>query len=128
MKMRCAGLVVVLVSLFAIGIGNPVMFNGGVIDPRITVTRIDSAKLTFRLYEDMTFLTPGWGTHPPLDTFVFAGVPPRLAGKHQAVRDRHELSRQHIDPKPEARYLVRYRYGHSPARGGVRRVRRRRGI
>jgi len=70
MNRRSAGLVALLL-LCAICIGNPVMFNGGVIDPGISVTWIDSAKLTS---PDMTFLTPGWGSHPPMDTIVFAGV------------------------------------------------------
>jgi hypothetical protein len=69
-------LVTVLFSLLAIAIGNPVMFKGGVIEPGSSVTFIDSAKMTFHSYPDETFLTPGWGSHTPLDTFIFAGVPP----------------------------------------------------
>ena len=75
MKNRRALFVIVLFSLPATGLSNPVMFNGGVIDPRATVTRIDSAKLTFYWYDDMTFPTPGWGTHTPYDTFIFGSVP-----------------------------------------------------
>ncbi len=70
MKNRCASLVVVLFLLATMGIGNPVMFNGGVIDSRTTVTRIDSATLTT---PDMAFLTPGWGS-TPFDTFILGGV------------------------------------------------------
>jgi hypothetical protein len=76
MKDHCASLVVVLFSLATIGIGNPVMFKGGVIEPGSSVTRIDSAKMTFHSYPDEIFPTPGWGSHTPLDTFIFVGVPP----------------------------------------------------
>jgi hypothetical protein len=71
MKKRCAGLVALLLLLGAIGIGNAEMYFGGVIDPRTTATLIDSVMLTS---PDMTFLTPGWGSHPPRDTFTFTGV------------------------------------------------------
>ncbi len=73
MKNRCALLAVVLLSLLAFGVANADF--DGVIDPRTTVTRIDSVKLTLQHYLDMTFLTPGWGSHYPYDTFVFTGVP-----------------------------------------------------
>ncbi len=72
MKNRCAGLVVVLFLLFAFGVANADF--DGVIDPQTTVTRIDSVELTLQHYPDMTFLTPGWGSHYPYDTFVFTGV------------------------------------------------------
>jgi len=71
MKKRCAGLVVVLFSLFAFGVANAAFRFSGVVDPRAYVTRIDSVKLTL---PDMTFLTPGWGSHTPLDSHDFAGV------------------------------------------------------
>jgi hypothetical protein len=70
MKKHCAGLIAILFSLVAVGLGNPVMFNGGVIDSRTTVTQIDSATLTT---PDMTFYTPGWGS-TPFDTFILGGV------------------------------------------------------
>jgi hypothetical protein len=68
MNKRCAGLAALLLLLGAIGLGNPYMNFGGVIDPRLLVTRIDSVKL---VSPDMFFLTPDWGTHLPYDTFVF---------------------------------------------------------
>ena len=71
MKKRCAGLVALLLLLGAVGIGNAEMYFGGVIDPRTTTTQIDSVMFTS---PDMTFLTPGWGSHPPRDTFTFTGV------------------------------------------------------
>jgi hypothetical protein len=43
-----------------------------VIDPQATVTRIDSVKLAA---PDLTFLTPGCGSHRPFDAFYFVGVP-----------------------------------------------------
>jgi len=74
MKNRCAGLVIVLFSLVATGIGNPYENFGAVIEPGTTVTEVDSVKL---LSPDMTFLTPGWGSEIPADTFVFTvGFPP----------------------------------------------------
>jgi hypothetical protein len=72
MKHRCAGLVVVLVSLFAFSVANADF--DGVIDPRTTVTRIDSVRVVSPVQET-TFLTPGWGTHALFDTFCFTGVP-----------------------------------------------------
>jgi hypothetical protein len=74
MNKRCTGLVVSLLSLGAIGIGNPYENFGAVIDPGLNVTEVDSVKL---LSPDMTFLTPGWGSQTPEDTFVFTvGFPP----------------------------------------------------
>jgi hypothetical protein len=74
MKNRCVGLAAILLSLSAIGIGNPYENFGAVIEPRSTVTRVDSVKL---LSPDATFLTPGWGSYTPYDTFVFTvGFPP----------------------------------------------------
>jgi hypothetical protein len=70
MKNRCAGLVVVLVSLAAFGVAYADF--DGVIDPQTTVTRIDSVKLTS---PNLAFLTAGWGSHLPYDTFRFTGVP-----------------------------------------------------
>ena len=69
MKMRCAGLFVVLVSLVAFGVAYADF--DGVIDPLTTVTSIDSVVMTGPA---MTFLTPGWGS-TPMDTWSFAGVP-----------------------------------------------------
>jgi len=71
MKKRCAGLVVVLVSLFAFGVANAdIDFHGG-FKPLTYSVEMDSVVLTS---PDMTFLTPGWGSHPPLDTHHFTGV------------------------------------------------------
>ena len=69
MKKRYAGLAVVLVSLVAFGVANADF--RGVIIPGATVTRCDSLKTKT---PDMLFATPGWGTHTPEDTFLFAGV------------------------------------------------------
>ena len=71
MKKRCAGLVVVLVSLSAFGVANAQFTFHAVLDPMTTVTRVDSVKLTS---PDMTFLTPGWGSDTPLDSHDFTGV------------------------------------------------------
>jgi hypothetical protein len=71
MKMRCAGLLVVLFSLVAFGKANAEIEFGGVIDPKILIVLIDSVKLTS---PDMFFLTPGWGSHPPFDSHGFTGV------------------------------------------------------
>jgi hypothetical protein len=70
MKNRCVGLAAILLSLSAIGIGNPVpmMITSGVLDPKLLVTRIDSVRLAL---PDATFLTPGWGSHLPLDSLDF---------------------------------------------------------
>ncbi len=77
MKKRCAGLVVVLVSFVVFGVANADILFDGVIDPLAAVTLMDSVKLTS---PDMTLLTPGWGSHPPMDTFVFTGVTAWPAG------------------------------------------------
>jgi len=74
MNKRCTGLAVVLISLVAFGVANADF--DGVIDPGVTVTQIDSVTLT---QPNMTFLTPGWGSHTPLDTFRFTDVPARPA-------------------------------------------------
>ena len=70
MKKRCAGLAFVLFSLVACGVTNAFLFDG-VIDPLLYVMQVDSVNL---VSPDMTFLTPGWGTHPPMDTYHFYGV------------------------------------------------------
>ena len=70
MKKYYAGLAVVLISLVACGVANAIEFHG-VINPKTIVTRVDSVVLTT---PDMTILTPGWGTHTPMDTFNFTGV------------------------------------------------------
>jgi len=74
MRKGCAGLVVVLFSFVAVAVGNPYENFGAVIEPGLNVTEVDSVKL---LSPDMTFFTPGWGSHLPEDTFVFTvGFPP----------------------------------------------------
>jgi len=70
MKKRCALLIVVLVSFVTFGVANAGF--DGVIDLRGTDTGIDSVVLTA---PDTTFFTAGWGSHAPLDTFYFYGVP-----------------------------------------------------
>jgi hypothetical protein len=71
MKKRCAGLVVVLISLAAFGAAYAEFSFHAVIDPLTTTTRVDSVKLTS---PDMTFPTPGWGSRTPLDSHDFTGV------------------------------------------------------
>jgi hypothetical protein len=70
MKKRCAGLAALLLLLGATGIGNPVpmTITSGVLDPKLLVTRIDSVRLW---PPGTTFLTPGWGSHLPLDSHDF---------------------------------------------------------
>jgi hypothetical protein len=69
MKKRCAGLAVVLLSLVAFGVARADF--RGVIVPGLVVVRVDSLKTTS---PDVLFLTAGWGTHLPEDTFLFTGV------------------------------------------------------
>ncbi len=69
MKKRYAGLAVVLVSLVAFGVAHANFI--GVIDPKLTVTRIDSVTT---ITPNMTFITAGWGTHTFPDSFTFTGV------------------------------------------------------
>ena len=71
MNRRCAGLVAVLVSLVAFGKANADISFHGVIDPLLYVMQMDSVKFT---PPDTAFLTPDWGSHPPMDTFDFTGV------------------------------------------------------
>jgi len=61
-----------MISLVAFGVANAEIEFGGVIDPMVTVTSVDSVILRS---PDMTFFTTGWGSHFPYDTFVFTGVP-----------------------------------------------------
>jgi hypothetical protein len=65
MKYRRAGLAIVLfcLAVFSVASGN---HNCAVIDPRATVTWIDSMQF---LSPDTTFLTPDWGRHLVYDTF-----------------------------------------------------------
>jgi len=71
MKKRCAGLVVVLVSLCVFGTANAEILFHGILKPQPYLVEMDSVVLTS---PDMTLLTPGWGSHPPLDTHHFTGV------------------------------------------------------
>ena len=71
MKKRYAGLAVVLVSLVAFGVAHAQIEFHGVVDPKILVVRVDSVNL---YTPDFTFFTPGWGSHPPMDTWHFSGV------------------------------------------------------
>jgi hypothetical protein len=65
MKAHRAGLVVVVFALIAFGVASE-GYNGAVIDPKTTFTRIDSMQF---LSPDTTFFTPGWGSRTPCDTF-----------------------------------------------------------
>jgi hypothetical protein len=105
MRKRCAGLVVVLVSLVAVGIGNPYENFGAVIEPATTVTRVDSVKL---VSPDATFLTPGWGTHLPYDTFVFTvGFPPWPASiKLHGIVNGFPANTTINSPKLDTRYYL----------------------
>jgi hypothetical protein len=72
MKNRCVLLVVVLFSFLAFGIARAEIEFAGVIDIGTNVVRVDSANFT---PPDTAYLTTGWGSHPPMDTFIFTGVP-----------------------------------------------------
>jgi len=71
MKKRCAGLVVVLVSLSVFGVASAEIEFHGIFKPLTYLVEMDSVVLTS---PNMTFLTPGWGSHTPLDTHHFTGV------------------------------------------------------
>jgi len=71
MKKPRAGVFVVLVSLFAFGVANAEIMFHGIFRPLSYLVEMDSVVLTS---PDMTFLTPGWGSHTPLDTHHFTGV------------------------------------------------------
>jgi hypothetical protein len=71
MKKRRAGLVVALLSLYAFNVASAEIEFGGVLDPLAFVVQMDSVKF---MPQDTVFLTPGWGSHPPMDTFIFTGV------------------------------------------------------
>ncbi len=101
MKKRYAGLAVVLVSLVAFGVANADFI--GVIDPRTTVTRIDSLVTTS---PDMVFATPGWGTHTPMDTFTFPGVSyPTTITLHGVVQG-FAWHPVYAHPKPDTWYAI----------------------
>lgn len=72
MKRRYAVIIAVLSSLFAFGSANADIEFNGVLDIGANVVRVDSANFT---PPGTAFFTPGWGTHPPYDTFIFTGVP-----------------------------------------------------
>jgi hypothetical protein len=71
MKSRCTVPVVVLFSFLAFGKANADIEFGGVLDPGIYVIQVDSVSIT---PPDTTYLTPGWGSHLPLDSHDFTGV------------------------------------------------------
>jgi hypothetical protein len=104
LKARCAGLAIVLVSLFVFGVAYADF--DGVIDPRTTVTSIDSAKLTIPYYPDMIFLTPGWGSASD-DSFHFGGVPrwPETIALYGMVNG-IPVYRPITDPQPETWYPI----------------------
>ncbi len=106
MKKCCAGLVVVLVSLAAFGVADAEFSFHAVLDQMTTVTRIDSVKLTS---PDMFFLTPGWGSQTPYDTFDFNGLTAwpmsiRLLG---TIND-SPVGRSIYPPKTDTWYFVRF--------------------
>jgi len=73
MKERCAGLVVVLVSLVAFGVGNAAPFHG-VIDANGYTVTVDSAILALRT-GPVTYQTPGWtAAGAGVDSFHFGEV------------------------------------------------------
>jgi hypothetical protein len=101
MKMRSAGLAVVLVSLVVFGVANADF--DGVIDPLTTVTSIDSAVLTA---PNMTFLTPGWGT-TPMDTWTFTGVPlPGSITLHGTINGLPTHGPAILNPKADTWYRI----------------------
>jgi hypothetical protein len=71
MSKRCAGLVAILLSLVVFGVANAQIEFHGIFKPQPYLVEMDSVVLTS---PNMTLLTPGWGTHPPLDTHHFSGV------------------------------------------------------
>ena len=71
MKIRSAGLAVVLLSLVAFGIGNALTPFRGVINPNTNLTVVDTAILNVLANTD-TFLTNGWqASGTQVDTFQF---------------------------------------------------------
>jgi len=71
MNRRCAGLVVVLMSLAAFGVGNAQQDVYGVIDPNTHTVWVDTAILQFPVMP-IKVATPDWGSAPgALDTFYF---------------------------------------------------------
>jgi len=103
MKNRCAGLVIVLVSLLAFGVANAEIEFAGVIDPKTMVTRIDSVEL---MPQDTTFYTPGWGS-TPVDTFIFIGVTawPESLRLHGTING-FPTHRMFSYPKPDTWYNI----------------------
>ncbi len=74
MKERCAGLVVVLVSLVAFGVGNAQTPFHGVIDPNTHTVTVDTAIVTLHSVTD-TIPTPGWtAAGAGVDTFDFGNL------------------------------------------------------
>ncbi len=101
MKMRCAELLVVLVSLSVFGVAYA-NFDG-VLDQQTTVTSIDSVVMTGPA---MTFLTPGWGS-TPMDTWSFAGVPlPGSITLHGTINGLPTHGPAIIGPKADTWYRV----------------------
>ena len=59
MKMRCAGLAVVILSLVAFGVGNAQIGFYGVVDPNTHSVVVDSA-IVFVSPNGNAYSTPGW--------------------------------------------------------------------
>jgi hypothetical protein len=71
MKIRSAGLAVVLLSLVAFGIGNAQVPFSGVINPNTNLVMVDTAILNV-LTDTLVYPTPGWiASGTQLDTFPF---------------------------------------------------------
>ena len=102
MKKHCAGLAVVLVSLFAFGLANAEIEFVGVLYPRTYVLEVDSVNLQT---PDMTLFTPGWGSETPYDTFHFAGVTawPETLVLH-GIAGPFSIDRTVVRPKPDSWY------------------------
>ena len=106
MKRRYAGLVVVLVSLVAFGVARAEFSFHAVLDQMTTVTRIDSVKLTT---PDMFFLTPGWGSHTPLDTQDFSGLTAwPLSIRLFGTMNDSPVAKSIYPPKTDTWYFVRF--------------------
>jgi hypothetical protein len=104
MKEHCGGLIVIMLSLGAIVKVNADIEFHGVWQPKTLVVEMDSVQL---MAPDTFFLTPGWGSHPPLDTHDFAGVAAwpetiELHGTIAGIPMRQKIR----SPKPDSWYRI----------------------
>ncbi len=103
-KNRCAGLVVVLFSLSVFGVANADIEFAGVLDAGVTVTQIDSVRIT---PPNIVFLTPDWDSDSgPVDTFTFNGVPalPDTLVMHGSEQG-FPFHKWFVYPKPDTWYM-----------------------